>query len=410
MPRLGCRINTASRPYLPDAVKRIEIMRINGDSADALAYSSKPNGISVIAVGGDKLSRGLTLEGLSISYFLRASNMFDTLLQMGRWFGYRKGYIDLCRVYTTANLYTTFREIALAFDDLRADLDRMAYAGKTPIEFGLRVRTPSDKMLITAANKIRRGESVEVRFAGDVLQSLEMVRTGERAEQNRNATKQFIGENGPWENMVRDKDSPNFLWRGTNNVSKILDYLGQYEAVSTSSFNDQCDRIRRYIREQVKQGELLDWTVAVISKKDTDTNNRVEITDKLSIPLVEREKKNQDAWNKERLVMRGLTGSLDEAVDLSADEFDEARRKSNPNNPPKTPDREAVREARPPRRGLLLIYLIKDRSDQPEDFIPAVAVSFPDSPTAKPLAYTVNDVWKQQYGLIPEEDSDAENE
>lgn len=395
---------------LPEAVKRIEIMRLNGSSTDTLAYSRKPDGISVIAVGGDKLSRGLTLEGLSVSYFLRASNMFDTLLQMGRWFGYRKGYIDLCRVYTTGNLHKTFREIALAFDDLRADLDRMAHAGKTPLDFGLRIRTPSDRMLITAANKIRRGENIEVRFAGDVLQTLEMARTGERADQNREATKRFIDENGPWERKVRGKDSPNFLWRGTNNVSKILDYLEQYEAVSTSSFNDQCDSIRRYIREQVKQGELSDWTVAVISKKDADTNNWIKINDGLSIPLVEREKKNQDTWNKDRLVMRGLTGSLDEAVDLSTNEFDEARRKTDPDNLPKNPDREAVRESRPPRRGLLLIYLIKDRSDQPEDFIPAIAISFPDSPTAKPLAYTVNDVWKQQYGLIPEEEPDVENE
>ena len=56
----------------------------------------------MIAIGGDKLARGLTLEGLCVSYFLRASKMYDTLMQMGRWFGYRPGYLDLCRLYTTA--------------------------------------------------------------------------------------------------------------------------------------------------------------------------------------------------------------------------------------------------------------------------------------------------------------------
>lgn len=397
---------------LPDTVKRIEIMRINGDSTDALAYSSKPNGISVIAVGGDKLSRGLTLEGLSISYFLRATNMFDTLLQMGRWFGYRKGYVDLCRVYSTENLHNRFREVALAFDDLRADLERMAYAGKTPLDFGLRVRTPSDGLLITAANKIRRGEKVDVRFADTILQVLEMPRTGELAAQMREATEKFIAENGPWDRAVRGQDSPHFIWRGTQNVSKILEYLEQYEATSTPSFNNRCEAIRRYIGEQVKHDELMDWTVAIISKRDPQRKNQIIIKDGLSIPLVERAKSKPEAWNKELFATRGLTGSLDEAVDLSKEEFEQARRMSEPDpnssdGMPKNPGRDEVREARPPRRGLLLMYLIQDQSEQDHvDFIPAIAISFPESTTAKPLAYTVNDVWKQQFGLLPEEDWD----
>lgn len=401
---------------LPEAVGRVEIMRINGGSTDALAYSSKPNGISVIAVGGDKLSRGLTLEGLSISYFLRATNMFDTLLQMGRWFGYRKGYIDLCRVYSTGNLYSRFREVALAFDDLRADLDRMAYAGKTPTDFGLRVRTPSDGLLITAANKIRRGEKVDVRFANTILQVLEMQRTGDFAAQIRETTKGFIAENGPWERTVRGKDSPHFIWHGKDNVSRIIEYLEHYEAISTPGFNNRCDAIRRYIHEQVGQNELTDWTVAVISKRDPQRKNLLEIEPDFFIPLVERgtSKNNQDTWNRELLAIRGLTGSLDEAVDLSEEEFEQARRKSvpDPDSPdgfPKNPGRDEIREVRPPRRGLLLIYLIQDKSvENPVDFIPAIAISFPESATAKPLAYTVNDVWKQQFGLIPEEDSDNE--
>src|SRR5262245_65738173 len=100
--------------HVDATLKRISVMRINGTSADALKYSKNPEGVYVIAIGGDKLSRGLTLEGLSVSYFLRTSNMFDTLLQMGRWFGYRPGYSDLCRVYTTQTLSAAIREIAIA--------------------------------------------------------------------------------------------------------------------------------------------------------------------------------------------------------------------------------------------------------------------------------------------------------
>lgn len=89
------------KPFLYPAVQKIEVKSINGSSGDSLTYyENEKNGISVIAIGGDKLSRGLTLEGLSVSYFLRASKMYDTLMQMGRWFGYRPGYVDLCRLFT----------------------------------------------------------------------------------------------------------------------------------------------------------------------------------------------------------------------------------------------------------------------------------------------------------------------
>ena len=121
---------------------RFKVMAINGDSSDALAYSTAHDGLWVIAVGGDKLSRGLTLEGLVTSYFLRTSSMFDTLMQMGRWFGYRPGYADLCRVYTTPWLQGAFREITLAFEELRESFDEMARAQRQPIDFGLKVRVP----------------------------------------------------------------------------------------------------------------------------------------------------------------------------------------------------------------------------------------------------------------------------
>lgn len=76
--------------HLFEAAARIQVKEINGGSADALNYFDHKNGLSVIAIGGDKLSRGLTLEGLSVSYYLRASRMYDTLMQMGRWFGYKQ--------------------------------------------------------------------------------------------------------------------------------------------------------------------------------------------------------------------------------------------------------------------------------------------------------------------------------
>jgi Z1 domain len=92
---------------LPQIVDDIEVHTINGTAKDALDYARHSGkGLKIIAIGGDKLSRGLTLEGLYVSYFLRASKMYDTLMQMGRWFGYRPGCRDLCRLYTTSDHFT----------------------------------------------------------------------------------------------------------------------------------------------------------------------------------------------------------------------------------------------------------------------------------------------------------------
>ena len=109
-------------PLLGQIVSSIEVRQINGSARDILDYeTSRETGLNVIAIGGDKLSRGLTLEGLTVSYFLRASRMYDTLMQMGRWFGYRPGYLDLCRLYTTPELNEWFQYITEANEELRQD-------------------------------------------------------------------------------------------------------------------------------------------------------------------------------------------------------------------------------------------------------------------------------------------------
>ena len=105
---------------------KIHVRKINGTVKDALQYLDSPDGLSVVAVGGDKLSRGLTLEGLSVSYFLRSSRMYDTLMQMGRWFGYRDGYLDLCRLYTSQELALWYRDITAADEELRQEFEIMA--------------------------------------------------------------------------------------------------------------------------------------------------------------------------------------------------------------------------------------------------------------------------------------------
>lgn len=110
--------------HLYRVVSKIEVKALNGASTDSLAYDEhQDDGYYVIAIGGDKLSRGLTLEGLTISYFLRASKMYDTLMQMGRWFGYRPNYVDVCRLFVSEEINFWFKNITIANNELREDFD-----------------------------------------------------------------------------------------------------------------------------------------------------------------------------------------------------------------------------------------------------------------------------------------------
>ena len=144
---------TAVLERLPDSGDRIQVVVTNGRSKAGLDYEAyRESGLSVIAIGGDKLSRGLTLEGLTVSYFLRISKQYDSLLQMGRWFGYRRGFADVCRLYTTPDMEDWFRHVATANKELRSQLAHMQLMLATPKEYGLRVAGHSI-MGVTAANK-----------------------------------------------------------------------------------------------------------------------------------------------------------------------------------------------------------------------------------------------------------------
>lgn len=150
--------------FLKEALGKIKVWAINqsnkkSDNRDLDYSKHKENGLSVIVIGGHKLSRGLTLEGLSISYFARNSKAYDTLMQMCRWFGYRPTYKDLCRVYLPQESEDWYSFISSSIRELYQELDLMARRGDRPTEFGLKVREHPGAMIITAKNKIGYGIS-----------------------------------------------------------------------------------------------------------------------------------------------------------------------------------------------------------------------------------------------------------
>src|SRR5262249_19352005 len=149
----------------------------------------------VIAIGGDKLSRGLTLEGLSVSYFLRASKMYDSLMQMGRWFGYRPGYVDLCRLYVTPDLALWFRHVATAAEELRVRIDHMARVGATTEVYGMRIQS-HDILLVTALNKMAHSQEFQVSFQGEVKIQIVFFDDETRNKRNADTVTSFLDKIG----------------------------------------------------------------------------------------------------------------------------------------------------------------------------------------------------------------------
>lgn len=155
-----------------NVLRTLDVAVDNGsaDDEDRLDYTGdKPK--TVIVIGGGTLSRGLTLEGLFVSFFCRTSNAYDTLLQMGRWFGYRKGYEDLQRVWVSSRLDSDYRFLATIEADLRSEIDKMTAAHRTPGQIGLRIRQHPGRLEITSKNKMKHTVSVQVDFESFQLQT-----------------------------------------------------------------------------------------------------------------------------------------------------------------------------------------------------------------------------------------------
>lgn len=168
----GCEFDWGQvRTALFEATAPIVVRSVNQKSgAASLDYAKHEDaGLRVIAVGGNSLSRGLTLEGLCISYFHRSPQAYDTLLQMGRWFGYRKGYEDICRLWITADAQQWYSHVASATEELRDEVRRMRHLDLTPKDFGLKVRSHPDSLIVTARNKMRKSQTVikQISWSGE---------------------------------------------------------------------------------------------------------------------------------------------------------------------------------------------------------------------------------------------------
>ena len=419
---------------LVSAALSIEVREINGSARDVLDYLRHDSGLNVIAVGGDKLSRGLTLEGLSVSYFLRASRMYDTLMQMGRWFGYRPRFLDLCRLYTTRDMMVWFGHIAEASEALREDFDRMAASGGTPRDFGHRVQS-HPLMLVTSAVKMRNGTSIELSFEGDISETVNFWRKESQLSRNWRAAINLIAV-AEGNGAVASRGTPSaksagsWVWPNVSSTA-ILGFLTDYREHEASK-KVKTKLLEDYIRMENAVGRLTEWTVFVASGA-----SEVECTlGGATFSLVGR------AWHADQADkpalqqanhyrIRRLVSPADEAADLSKPQWDEALKSAIrewDNNPdpekkkgkrPTRPSGTAIRQIRDPKYGLLLLYPLDPNDEDGKDSASAYrytdkvepdarkapvlgfGISFPcvTSDKASKVKYVVNNVyWEQEFG------------
>jgi len=174
-------------------IQDIKVMMINSKSDEILDYDAYEGGLSVIAIGGNKLSRGLTLEGLTVSMYMRKTRMYDSLMQMGRWFGYRQGYEDLVRVHTTEHLYSWFEWLVKAEDAVRRDIDRYAMLGVSPVDVAVRIPW-HDELTPTARNKMKYAIKNIYNYSNRTTESIHLpINEPARLKANFSATQTFLG-------------------------------------------------------------------------------------------------------------------------------------------------------------------------------------------------------------------------
>lgn len=431
---------------LPEAAGRIEVKEINGHATDALDYVAHKQGFNVVAIGGDKLSRGLTLEGLSVSYFLRATQMYDTLMQMGRWFGYRPGYLDLCRLFTTEDLRRWYRHIALAEVELRREFDRMKAAGLTPRRYGLRVREHPGGLLVTAMNKMSHAQTQRLSYAGDLVQTPTFSTEPKVVQTNRKTVSNFLNTLGG--SGRADPLPAAWLWKVK--AKQILNDLLPAFSIAPECWRLQKPELCEFIRRQADAGELTDWTIAVINKQTATASERYDLSD-LRVGITTRTPET-DTWPqgpKPPQLFRAPNSNIQDpahhTLDLIKWKLDDdtlaallEKRAVEGGSPVFNSDEAALlaswrgrtlheialdltarrhpraegatgkqsirgdiaRQLRPKTHGLLTIYslLPKDVGNWPMDEVfMGLAFSFPSSHTARAVDYKVNKVWQATF-------------
>lgn len=300
------------KSHISSVLNAIQVVTDNQKSTERLAYrDDAPN--TVIAVGGNTLARGLTLEGLSVSYFVRNSSAYDTLLQMGRWFGFRFGYADLTRIWMTDELLSWFRDLAGVEADLRQELAQYASGNITPMDYQAKIRT-SPYLEITSRAKAQEVREVSLSFSGQRVQTILFHHKNEEwlaqnLEAARGLSAQILQSGAP----TLSKKNGTQVFRSVS-TDIILDFLDTYQFHEDSVIGrDAGKKMAGYIRGE-KEGSIREWSVSFFGRTDTEGLNTIDIGLSNALGLIRR---TQTRDSGQTANIKSLVGSLDRLNDFN---------------------------------------------------------------------------------------------
>ncbi|MES2448606.1 MAG: Z1 domain-containing protein [Bacteroidota bacterium] len=400
--------------HLNEAVQRIKVRAIHGGSGEALDYYDHKDGLSVIAIGGNKLSRGLTLEGLSVSYYLRASKMYDTLMQMGRWFGYRGGYADLCRLFTSRELNEWFCHITQASEELREEFDYMSdVTGSTPEQYALKVRTHPGVLQISSTNKMRSAITVQISWAGRLVESYEFKKDISVIDNNLRNTQKFISRLPA--NFVTKLNS--FVWYDIP-AAQVISFFEGIKSVENLK-KAEPKKLIQFITSQLRNGELTDWRIALMFKPNAKNYSHFDVNgNNVSIGQWKRTEDDKNSNDQIYYLRKShIISPSDEFIDFTEEEYESAMNLTNLQRKKvgeaMYPNGQIVRnELRDPRKPLLIIYLLDPEESLeyplPKGTNPFVgyAISFPKSNFNAPVSYAVNEELLDRFDIVEEDFED----
>jgi hypothetical protein len=357
--------------HLPAVLAETRVIMDNYISADRLAYKSDERE-TVIVIGGNTLSRGLTLEGLCSSFFVRESNAYDTLLQMGRWFGYRRGYEDLCRLWITAELASWFRDLSLVEAEIREDMQRYDLEHLTPLEVAVRIRT-HDKMRVTALAKMRDAdETLSLSFTGRPAQTTifyDSLDSASWLSGNVTATKKLFED--AQASGIRLRKFTNGGFRGLADlpVQMITDFLRSYNIHPDQEKSIPKEQLMEYIALENEASSLKYWNVVV--KEDVAFERNLghlpELDLGLGSPVARRQRLPLQDSRPGEANFRVMQSQGDRALDLDYADADLRRMLGLGTTDPIT-DKSILklRQEKMPTTGLMVIYPISRQSLKPE--------------------------------------------
>lgn len=398
------------------AVSPVDTRAVNQRTgATSLDYfNHKEDGLRVIAVGGNSLSRGLTLEGLAVSFFYRKSLMYDTLLQMGRWFGYRPNYEDLFKIWIAEEAIDWYGYITRATSELKDEIAKMKLANQTPLEFGLKVRQDPNSLIATAKNKMRSATLVSrpVSVSGKMLETPRLKTDHRILAENESIFKSFIYSLASEGKMdIPGKNSNAFYWRGV--PKELVAQLLRDFKTDEWHLAFQGSALAEYIEEKMGDEK---WDVALITEgrgnaypnglKYGVTTLPINATERRSV--IADEKMIRISGTKVRVGSGGCTrvGLNPEQIQIAEKRFHELHGDKNLSD-----SAYLIKERAP----LLMLHIIQvdfEKSQSVQSNIPeylfALGVGFPESETGAGVQtanYVVN-LTELRHWMDPDEDED----